>query len=263
MKILTKNKVIYDINNSIREFKYKGFNPKRIYLTKRFWEDKIFYKEMEETGMKMFPLQNPKGSELYSIYDNDGNTDLSLENVCGLYDEDEYDLDKSFPLGEKVLDTPIPGKILKMEYDIENIFKFHTLSDDQSKKMEELQIKAKELAQLILDVCPYSRERNLALTNLEQSLLWANESIARNEKSGCDNPENEKKVECKICNKPIEGIHINKKIGPYTSIGVTCHGKEGIFEISDTEFEGGIIPHNFVGIIGKAFDDDNKYFVKK
>lgn len=34
----------------------------------------------------------------------------------------------------------------------------------------------------ILKTCPPSRERSVALTNLEQAMFWSNASIARNEK---------------------------------------------------------------------------------
>ena len=41
--------------------------------------------------------------------------------------------------------------------------------------------KAKDLAYLIEEFCPDSREKSLAITNLEQFVMWANASIARNE----------------------------------------------------------------------------------
>jgi hypothetical protein len=33
---------------------------------------------------------------------------------------------------------------------------------------------------LINDLCPESREKSLAITNLEQAVMWANAAIARN-----------------------------------------------------------------------------------
>lgn len=68
-----------------------------------------------------------------------------------------------------------------MPYDVDNIFKYHTPKDNQPERYEKLRAKAKELAVLMLDSCPESRERSLALTNLEQSVFWANASVARNE----------------------------------------------------------------------------------
>lgn len=38
---------------------------------------------------------------------------------------------------------------------------------------------ARIAAETILLMCPPSRERSLALTNLEQAVMWANASVAR------------------------------------------------------------------------------------
>ena len=46
---------------------------------------------------------------------------------------------------------------------------------------EGLRRTAKLFAHQIVDVCPDSRERALALTNAEQALMWAVASIARNQ----------------------------------------------------------------------------------
>ena len=66
-------------------------------------------------------------------------------------------------------------------YSVENNFTYHAPKGDQQQKYEALRGKAKELANLIIDLCPDSRERALALTNLEQATFWSNASIARNE----------------------------------------------------------------------------------
>ena len=66
-------------------------------------------------------------------------------------------------------------------YDVENIFTYHAPKDGQAEKYEQLRAKAKELAYLLGELCPASRELALARTNLEQSVFWANASIARNE----------------------------------------------------------------------------------
>ena len=39
----------------------------------------------------------------------------------------------------------------------------------------------KTMARCILDRTPKSREQSLALTKLEEAIMWANASIARNE----------------------------------------------------------------------------------
>lgn len=66
-------------------------------------------------------------------------------------------------------------------YNIENIFTYHTPKGSQTERYVAIRNKAKELAELIEDCCPDSREKSLACTNLEQAVMWANASIARNE----------------------------------------------------------------------------------
>lgn len=68
-----------------------------------------------------------------------------------------------------------------MSLDLENIYKYHSPKDDQPAKYEALRAMAKNMAQLIDDYCPNSRERSIAFTNLEQAIMWANAAIARNE----------------------------------------------------------------------------------
>jgi len=64
---------------------------------------------------------------------------------------------------------------------IENNFTYHSPKGNQPERYEELRNKAKELAYLIESNCQNSREKSLAMTNLENSIMWANASIARNE----------------------------------------------------------------------------------
>jgi hypothetical protein len=64
---------------------------------------------------------------------------------------------------------------------IENNFKYHAPKNDQSQRYVEIREKAKELAYLINGLAPDSREMSLALTKLEESVMWANAAIARNE----------------------------------------------------------------------------------
>lgn len=64
---------------------------------------------------------------------------------------------------------------------IENNFSYHAPKAGQPEKYQAIREKAKELAYLIESSVPNSRERSLAMTNLEQSVFWANAGIARNE----------------------------------------------------------------------------------
>ena len=54
-------------------------------------------------------------------------------------------------------------------------------SADIVDRFEEIRAVGIELGQLIELACPQSRERSLALTNLEQTVMWAVASIARNQ----------------------------------------------------------------------------------
>lgn len=68
-------------------------------------------------------------------------------------------------------------------FDVENIFTYHKPHGDQPERYVALRAKAKELAQLIDESCPDSREKSVAFTNLQQAVMWANASIAVNEKA--------------------------------------------------------------------------------
>lgn len=67
------------------------------------------------------------------------------------------------------------------EEQINNIFSYHKPFGSQSGRYEKLRNRAKELALLINDSTPDSREKILAMTSLQQCIMWANASIAINE----------------------------------------------------------------------------------
>jgi hypothetical protein len=67
---------------------------------------------------------------------------------------------------------------------IDNIFVYHAPFGTQTSRYEVLREEAKVLAYLINSSCPESREKSLAITNLQQTIMWANASIAINEKDG-------------------------------------------------------------------------------
>lgn len=64
---------------------------------------------------------------------------------------------------------------------LEQNFTYHTPKGDQPERYTQLRQQAKQLAELMVQLCPDSRELSLALTNLEQAVMWANAAIARNE----------------------------------------------------------------------------------
>lgn len=63
---------------------------------------------------------------------------------------------------------------------IENDFTYHTPKEGQPQKYEDIRNKAKELAYLIDCHVPESKELSLAITKLEEAVMWANAGIARN-----------------------------------------------------------------------------------
>ena len=62
---------------------------------------------------------------------------------------------------------------------IENAFTYHAPKDGQPEKYQAIREKAKELAYLIQELVPPSREQSLAMTKLEECSMWANAGIAR------------------------------------------------------------------------------------
>ena len=67
-----------------------------------------------------------------------------------------------------------------MDAKIENAFTYHAPKDGQSEKYQAIREKAKDLAYLIQELVPPSREQSLAMTKLEECSMWANAGIARN-----------------------------------------------------------------------------------
>jgi len=64
---------------------------------------------------------------------------------------------------------------------IETNFSYHKPQPGQKERYEQLRVQYKELAYLVTELCPNSRERALAITKLEEASMWSNASIAREE----------------------------------------------------------------------------------
>mgnify|MGYP000108263380 CR=1 FL=1 len=64
---------------------------------------------------------------------------------------------------------------------IENIFTYHAPHGDQGERYSYLRLCAKKMAQDILDKCPESDERTLAIRKLQECIMYANAAIAINE----------------------------------------------------------------------------------
>ena len=64
---------------------------------------------------------------------------------------------------------------------LDNVYTYHAPYGTQQDRYVDLRAKGKELAQLITDLTPQSREQSVALTNVQQAIMWANAAIAINE----------------------------------------------------------------------------------
>ena len=58
-------------------------------------------------------------------------------------------------------------------------FTYHAPKEGQPAKYEKIRDEAYKLALLIDYNCPESREKSLAITKLEEVVMWANAAIAR------------------------------------------------------------------------------------
>lgn len=64
---------------------------------------------------------------------------------------------------------------------LENDYQYHALSLEQAERCSLINDRFLELALLVAELTPQSREQSLAFTLLEQARMEATEAIARNE----------------------------------------------------------------------------------
>lgn len=63
---------------------------------------------------------------------------------------------------------------------LDAIFTYHPpTGEEQVQRYVATRFSGRKLAEQILEFCPPSRERSLALTKLEEVVMWANAAIAR------------------------------------------------------------------------------------
>jgi hypothetical protein len=63
--------------------------------------------------------------------------------------------------------------------EIRTRFTYHPPKEGQAFWYEAIRDGARELAIMINEACPESREKSLAITELEAAVFWANAAIAR------------------------------------------------------------------------------------
>jgi hypothetical protein len=74
-----------------------------------------------------------------------------------------------------------PRMVRDYRAEVERAFTYHAPKGDQPERYVKLREKAKELALLMLEVCPEAPDRTRAINMLSDSIMVANASIARNE----------------------------------------------------------------------------------
>lgn len=72
-------------------------------------------------------------------------------------------------------------RVMELVADVDVRFTYHPPRPDQVPRFEEIRSDARRFALLLVTTCPDSRELALALTHLEQAVMYANAAIARRE----------------------------------------------------------------------------------
>lgn len=124
--------------------------------------------EEDRQEIKRMYLNGIPSTEIANHFDNSSHTILAVLRSLGVPIRQVTFLSQSMP------------------YDIDKIFTYRKPDLNDLWTYEEIRSQAKEFARFILNHTPESRERSLALTNLEQAVMRANAAIARQR-----TPENE------------------------------------------------------------------------
>lgn len=64
---------------------------------------------------------------------------------------------------------------------IDRVFTYHAPKEDQGERYTALRARAKDMALMIVENSPPGREQAVALTKLEECIMFANAAIARGE----------------------------------------------------------------------------------
>lgn len=67
------------------------------------------------------------------------------------------------------------------DVELHNRFTYHPPKDKQPEIYGIIRTNALDFALMLNTLCPDSREKSLAITKLEEVVMWANASISRNE----------------------------------------------------------------------------------
>lgn len=58
-------------------------------------------------------------------------------------------------------------------------FTYHPPKESQLETFQNIRRKARQFAQMVNSFCPDSRESSLALTKIEEAVMWANAALVR------------------------------------------------------------------------------------
>lgn len=94
-----------------------------------------------------------------------------------------------------------------MSLDLDNLFTYHPPFGDQAKRYETMRAVGKLLAETIMKLTPGSAEQTLAVRRVQEAVMWANASIACNEKEG--KPES---VDVVVLTDPLNDVKIALEI---------------------------------------------------
>jgi hypothetical protein len=93
--------------------------------------------------------------------------------MCLAGEPNWYCLLRSAVKAYEEIDMPIGSEELSIR------FTYHAPKEGQPDTYTALRKRAHQVALMIDDACPDSREKNLAITKLEEAIMWANAAIAR------------------------------------------------------------------------------------
>lgn len=125
-----------------------------------------------EIAKQLVKLLNPKEiNEFKIVMEN-----CKFKNLEEWAKKNQEDIAATIGMTKEELDD----KIKFTNPDIEKRFTYHSPKGKEH-RFQTLRDNAKSLAYEIIKQCPDSRERSLALTKLEEAIMWANASIAREE----------------------------------------------------------------------------------
>lgn len=100
--------------------------------------------------------------------------DCKFKNIGEWANKNQEDIAAALDMTKK----EFKDKIKATNPDVEKRFTYHSPKGKEH-RFQTLRDNAKSLAYEIKKQCPDSRERSLALTKLEEVIMWANASIAR------------------------------------------------------------------------------------